>query len=43
MLDLLVGIPQVKVQKLKDLGFVDFTSTDLIVLQLVPSSVIFTF
>ena len=37
VLDLLVRIPQVKVQKVKDLWFVDFTSTDLIVLQLVPS------
>ena len=37
VLDLLVRITQVKVQKVKDLWFVDFTSTDLIVLQLVPS------
>ena len=37
VLDLLVRIPQVKVQKVKNLRFVDFTSTDLIMLQLVPS------
>ena len=36
VLDLLVWIPQVEVQKVKDLWFVNFTSADLIVLQLVP-------
>ena len=36
VLDLLVWISQVEVQKVKDLWFVNFTSADLIVLQLVP-------